>query len=215
MNPTKRKSKFFAGLAGLLMALSVLLSFCCQNRLPMLFASPTSGAQEQVQELMHAICSGDYTAAQERIYGNPDLGMEEQPTSEVNRLFWNAYLESLDYELTGPLYTAETGVVQDVKLICLDLPETTKNLGVKAQALMELAVEQAEDVSEIYDPDNSYKESFLEEVMVQATLETLEEAQYTYHVIPVQLKYSDDQWWIVADEVFLNAISGTAAGQEG
>jgi len=213
MRPNYGKSAFFGILAGVILISAVALTFWGRYQLPVLAASAAEGARGCVQEVMDHICAGDYGAASAGIYGGADLGMESRSESAVNRLCWEAYLDSLAYELVGPVYASRTGVVQDVQITGLDLQEMTGALGEKTQELLALAVAKAEDVSRIYGEDNGYQESFVEEIMEQAARAVLQEdLPRASRVVPVKMKYSGGRWLIVADDLFVNGISGIHAG---
>ena len=109
----------------------------------------------------------------------------------------DAYIRSLDYRLVGDVYTTQKGLAQDVKLISLELPAVTKNIGIRAQDLLNEKVLAAQDVSELYDQENEYREDLVMEVLLEATRQALEEdARYTYQILQLPLIYSDGQWWV-------------------
>jgi hypothetical protein len=64
-------------------------------------------------------------------------------------------------------------------------------------------------VSEIYDENNEYREDFVMNVLYDATVAVLEEnAKKQTCEVTVNLSYQDGNWWVVADEALLDAISG-------
>lgn len=211
----KRRSVISAGfglLSVLLAAAAVFLTITCRDARPVLLYVPETVSQ-RVEEMMDAICCGDFSSARKVMYGNPDLGVDREPEDAVNRAFWNAFVSSLDYELVGEPYATQSGIAQDVKIISLELSTATEKLGQRAQALLQQGMEQAEDASEIYDGANGYKESFVESVLQQAAQQALEEdVRYSYNVVTLQLVCSGDQWWVMPDKALLSAISGGTAG---
>lgn len=202
----------FATLAVLFSAAAVGLAFWGRDTHPVLLHEPEE-ASICAEEMMDLICSGEFEQAQEMLYGLPDLGVGRKPADPVGELIWEAYIGSLDYALMGDVYATETGLAQDVKLISLELPSVTEQLGSRARALLNESVAAAEDVSELYDENNEYREDLVTEVLQEAARQALEEdVRYSYQILSLQLVYSDNRWWVAADQAFLNAISGGIMG---
>ena len=67
---------------------------------PVLLAPPEA-ATHQVPGLMDAVCSGDFTAASTYLQGQPNLGVDREATDEVGILIWEAFCDSMSYELVG------------------------------------------------------------------------------------------------------------------
>lgn len=199
-------------LAAAVAAVAVFTVMTCREKTPVLLYAPEE-ATARVEEMMDSICEGDFFAAAGMMYGRPDLGMIQQSEDPVNQAFWKAFVDSLDYELVGQLYATDSGLAQDVKIISLELETATEKLGQRAKTLLQQGVEQAADTSEIYDETNGYKESFVEEVILQAAHEALEEdTRYSYQTVTLQLIYSNGKWRIVPNRELLSAISGGTAG---
>ena len=75
--------------------------------------------------------------------------------------------------------------------------------------MLEKRVEEAADISEVYDENNEYREEFVMDVLYEAARQALEEDAVTRTVeLTIQLVYSEGQWWVVADSALLDAISG-------
>ena len=192
----KRIAYMFAALTVLLIAVALWIAVSCRGMLPVLVSVPEEAAQT-VDTLMTAACAGDFEGAQKVLYGMPDLGMDHKPEHPVGAMIWDAYIRSLDYRLVGDIYATQKGLAQDVKLISLELPAVTKNIGIRAQKLLNEKVLAAQDVSDLYDQENEYREDLVMEVLLEATRQALEEdARYTYQILQLPLLYSDGQWWV-------------------
>ena len=201
----------FAILAVLFASAAIMIVLFCRDSKPVLIRMPQS-ASSQVEMLMEAVCQGDYDAAQMLLYEQPDLGAQQQPKTLIGQLFWDAYVQSLDYELEGQPYATDTGLVQDVRIISMELETVTERLGERARNLLGKAVEEAEDVSELYDEKNEYREALVMDILQQAVHQALEEdVRYRYEVIPLQLVYAQDRWQVAADQTFFDAVSGGVA----
>ena len=175
---------------------------------PMLL-TPPDVARSKVVMLMNAVSEGDYEEASQAIYGTPSLGVDREAADEVGVLIWEAFQGSISYELLGECYTTEQGLAQDVSITCMDVTSVTVNLKERSQTMLEQRVTEAEDVSEIYDENNEYREDFVMEVLRDAVEDALEEdARNMTMELTVNLSYQDGKWWVVADEALLDAISG-------
>jgi len=203
---------FFSLLAAACMILAVFLALHFRNAEPVLLSAPRDAVQ-RAEAVMEALCSGDYAAAEKMLYGTPDLGAEQEPEEPMGQILWQAYVESLDYELVGACYPTDTGLAQDVKIISMELPAVTAHLGERTRVLLNQRVENARDVSEIYDENNEYRQDLIQEVLCQAAQQALEDdIRYCWQTVTLQLVYSQGQWWVAADEALLNAVSGGTVG---
>ena len=196
-------------LVGLIAAASgIFLSFAAMNTEPVLVAEPVEATQK-VAELMDAVVACDYEKASSLIYGNPALGLDREPADQAGIMLWDAFTKSQSYELKGGCTAVESGLVQQVVFTYLDMTSVTANLGERSQAMLVERIEAAEDIDEIYDENNEYREDVVMEVLEEAVAKALkEDAQNVTVELTVNLIFRDGQWWIVADNALLNAISG-------
>lgn len=178
------------------------------DRNPQLLTPPTV-ARNKVVMMMNAVCDGDFEEASQAILGNPSLGVDREAADAVGVLFWDAFEESMSFELVGDCYATGDGLAQNVILTSLDLESVTANLKERSQSLLEKRVEEAEDIEEIYDENNDYREEFVMEVLYDAAVQALEEDAVVKQVeLTIQLSFHDGEWWVVADTALLDAISG-------
>lgn len=193
-----------------LSAAAAVVYLCIQfvDAKPMLLTPPDE-ARNKVVMLMDAVAEGDYEEASQAIYGTPSLGVDREAADEVGVLIWEAFQDSISYELLGECYTTEQGLAQNVSITCMDVTSVTVNLKERSQTLLEQRVNEAEDVSEVYDENNDYREDFVMAVLRDAVVDALEEDAREITVeLTVNLSYQDGEWWVVADEALLDAISG-------
>lgn len=189
-------------------AAAVYLGLSNRDTDPVLLAPPEA-ARQQVEGLMDAVCAGDYTAASAYLQGQPNLGVDREATDEVGVLIWNAFCDSMSYELVGECYATEAGLAQNVKLSCMDITSVTAVLKERSQALLEQRVAEAENLNDVYDENLQYRESFVMDVLYDAAAAALEEDAATMTAeLTVNMIYQDGTWWIIADKELLDAISG-------
>lgn len=189
-------------------AAAVYLGLSNRDTDPVLLAPPEA-AKQQVEGLMDAVCAGDYTAASAYLQGQPNLGVDREATDEVGVLIWNAFCDSMSYELVGECYATEAGLAQNVKLSYMDITSVTAVLKERSQALLEQRVAEAENLNDVYDENLQYRESFVMDVLYDAAAAALEEDAATMTAeLTVNMIYQDGTWWIIADKELLDAISG-------
>ena len=202
-------SAVFGVLGILLMVVTASVCIVSRNAQPRMLESPEA-ASAQAQRMMDALCAGDYETAQSCIYGQPDLGAGE-PEDAVSKLLWDAFVDSLSYEFTGLCRVTDTGFARDAAVTYLDVSGVTAAVPQRAKALLEAQAEAAEDKSEIYNEDNSYREALVDQALSDAVTQALaEDAQNVTRNVTLSLIYQDGAWWVVPDQALLQTISGVA-----
>lgn len=204
--------KLFSALFGVIgIGIAAAAIFLCveySGEKPMLL-TPPNVARSRVLMMMNAVCDGDYEEASQSILGTPDLGVDREASDEVGVLIWDAFMNSVEFELVGECYTTDSGLAQDITITSLDLTSVTSRLRERSQTMLEKRVEDAADTSEIYDENNDYREDFVMAVLYDAAVDALEEDAKEITVeLTVNLSYQDGRWWVVADNALLDAISG-------
>lgn len=205
-------AKFFSGLFALLGAAigvgTVLLCLQSLDQEPRLLEAPAA-ASAKVEAMLDAVCRDDYTAAASLMYGTPELGAHLEEEDTVSALIWDAFVDSIGYELTGECYATDNGIAQDIRLSYLDIASVTDSLQSRSRALLQQRISEAEDMEEVYDENNEYRQDFVENVVIDAAKAALsEDAGYVETTLTVDLIFSRGQWWILADDTLMQAISG-------
>ena len=208
-----KMSKFFAGVFGvlgvLLMTGTVMLCLMARNAQPRMLESPEA-ASAQAQRMMDALCAGDYDTAGSCMYGQPDLGAGE-PEDEVSRLLWDAFTDSLSYEFTGVCSVTDAGLTRKATVTALDVTKVTQSVPQRARALLEQQAEAAASPAEIYDEHNAYREELVNQALLDAAKQALDESAETVtRDVSLNLIYRDGAWWVVPDQALLQIISGVA-----
>lgn len=212
MKIKKALSVLFALLAVALAGFTLWVTLDAVGASPVLMVPPAAAA-ETADTMLAAVCAGDYDAAEDLMYGSPDLGVGREPADAVGGLLWDAFVHSTSYTLVGDCYATDSGVAQDVIFSCLDLSSVTATLGERAQLLLVERVEEAEDADAVYDENGDYREDFVMTVLQDVTKDALiEDAEYIQKELTVNLVYKQGQWWVVADQALLSAISGGVTG---
>lgn len=208
MKRYKILSAVFAAVGLMAAAAAIYLTLSYRNAEPMLL-TPPNVAKSQAAAMMNAVCKGDYETASGYLLGNPSLGVDRDASDEVGVMIWEAFTNSLSYEMVGPCYATDDGLAQRVELTGLDIECVTQGLRERAQTMLQQRVENAEDTSEVYDENNDYRESFVMQVLSDAVAQALEEnSQQKTVSLTLNLTYQDGKWYVVADNQLLDAISG-------
>lgn len=205
---------FAAVFAAAALAFSALAVYLCASRIgaaPVLL-SPAGNAQSRAVSFLDAVCQGSYEDAQALLLGTPELGVDRPAQSEVGVLVWDAFVESLSYTLLGECYATDSGIAQDVQLAYLDIDAATADLRQRAEAILSQLQQTTEEVSDLYDRDNNYREDVVMQVVYTAAQQALaENARTVTTTLTLEMICLDGEWWIVPDETLLQAISGGLA----
>lgn len=202
----------FAALAAVIAVGGVCFIFANRNAQPVLL-SPSQEALDTAQQLVQAITDGDYATAGKLMLGSPDMGVDRSADSKVGRLIWNAHQQSITFTPVGECFATESGIGQQYTVRYLDMEAVTANMGQHSEELLALRVEQAKDVSEVYDSNNNYREDVVMEVLCDAAQKALKrDAAFVEVTFTVNLVYRNGQWLAIPDAELLEAITGGLAG---
>lgn len=205
-------SSIFALLGVVLLIATAVLCLTSLDATAKLIGTPKA-AMECTEELMEALASGDYAAAGNMLYGQPDLGADREPSEEAGALIWKAFTDSISYEFTGECYATNSGIARNVGITTLEISSVTDSLAERVHVLLTERMETAEEMSELYDEENNFREDLVMEVLLEAVEQALrEDARMITREVTLNLIYQDGQWWTVADQALLQTISGGVMG---
>lgn len=208
-------SKIFAvvfGLIGIIAAAATIsVSMYSIAQEPVLMETPQA-AVEQVVTMLEAFCSGDYDAAQTCLYGDVDLGVDREPADEVGVRIWDAFENSVSYELVGECYATDSGVAQNVRITTMDISSVTAYIEENTKPLLEERALAVHDYNEIFDENDEYKEEFVNSVLMEVVDLAIAAADTVETEITLNLVYVDGQWWILSGSDLVRAVSGGIVG---
>ena len=209
MKITKVLASVFACLGAVLMLGTTALCLLSLDAQPKILNLP-DGVVQCSETLVQALSQGDYATAEGLIYGQPDLGVPEQWDSTLEQLAWETFQESLTVSFDGDFYPSDTGYRRALTVSALDVSGAVAAVSQRAAALLSQRMEDAEDLSEIYDENNEFREDLMDQVLREALEQALaEDAQLVTSQSVLELIYRDGRWWAVPDQTLLQAISGT------
>lgn len=198
----------FCAIALVAACAGIVLALANRNATPVLVAEDPQ-ARQTAQTLFDAVSSGDYELASAQMLGNPSMGVDRNAEDLVGKLIWKAFQDSLTFTAVGEAFATDSSVAYNYEVRHLNFEQVTGQLRERAQTLLTERVEQADDVSEVYDENNEYREDFVTKVLIDATRQVLaEDSVYTVRSFRVQLVYGEDRWWVVPEEGLLQILTG-------
>ena len=207
MRNNKAASWIFGVLAVVLAVSALLICLTQRNAAPKLFGK-AEGAEKCARGMMECISRGDYAGASAYLYGTPSLGIGDQRETPAAECVWDAFVSSMECRSRGSCYATDAGVAMDFTVSGLDIPSLTQELKQRAAAVLEARVEAAEDMSQVYDSNQQYREDFAQSVLEEAAREAVAAVGPVENAVTVQLVYEGNQWWVVPDSALMTAISG-------
>ncbi len=205
-------ARIVAGLFGILgtglMVFSIGLCFVSLDAQPQIRELP-AGAEECTQAVMEAFQAGDLNTLSGLLYGQPDLGENRKPENADAQMVWDAYRNSVSYEFLGDCYVSGEYICRDVSVTYLDVSSVTQGLSQRAHALLTARVEAAEDMAELYDEHNEFREDLMTDVMQDALVRCLaEDGVLVTQEVTLTLVHQGDSWRAVPEEGLFAALSG-------
>ena len=207
MRNNKAASWIFGVLAVVLAVSALLICLTQRNAAPKLFGK-AEGAEKCARAMMDCISRGDYAGASAYLYGTPSLGIGNQRETPAAECVWDAFVSSMECRSRGSCYATDAGVAMDFTVSGLDIPSLTQELKQRSAAVLEARVEAAENMSQVYDSNQQYREDFIQSVLEEAAREAVAAVSPVENAVTVQLVYEGNQWWVVPDSALMTAISG-------
>lgn len=194
--------------AAALLVWSVSLAFRSLDA-PVRLSEAPQEAMDCSQALMDAVAAGDFEAAGQLLYGQPDLGAQGEPEDLLGKLVWEKFRNSISYEFTGACYATDSGICRDAVITTLDISAAAPGLKGRVRQLLDEKVAQAEDMSQLYDENNNFREDMVMEIYHQAVTEAVaQDTPAIQRQVRLSLIFREGQWWVVPDQALLAAISG-------
>lgn len=212
----KKTRHFLSGLFLLLGCavgiVAIVLALLSLDRMPLLWRVPEEAAL-CTQNLMEAICEGDYAAASAQLVGAPDLGLGKASQSAVEQLLWDAYQDSCAFQESGSLYVTETGLAQDVQFESLDLAVVLADTKLLWPQLLTSYVEAADsDPNRIYDENGEFTNEIIQQTLLEAAQQALTQEHAAVRTdLTLQLVYKNGHWQVKPTDALLNIIGGITA----
>ena len=163
------------------------------------------------EEFVQALNDGDLETAAGLMYGQPDLGTAGTPESKESAALWEEFRSSIAVELTGEWAVEQSALVRTAEVSCLDVSTVLGKFPERVQALLDQKIAAAEDLAEIYDEQNEFREDLVNGILEEALQQALsQDAQQVDSQVTLKLVNRDGRWWVVPHQNLLQILSGLA-----
>lgn len=160
---------------------------------------------------VQALNDGDLEAAAQLMYGRPDLGVSGVPEDPESALLWEAFRGSIRVELTEDWAVEQGELVRRGSISALDVSSVLGTFPERIQPLVDQRIASAENLNEIYDENNAFREELMEQLLRQALQEAIsQDAQPVTGEVTLKMVKRDGTWWVVPQQNLLQILSGLA-----
>lgn len=158
-----------------------------------------------------ALNDGDLEAAAQLMYGQPDLGVGTVPGNPESALLWEAFCSSVSFEFSGNCYVEQTGLARQGSITSLDISMILGKLPERVRSLLDQRIAAAENLSEIYDEQNDFREELMDQILREALQQALaQDGKPVTQEVTLKLVSRDGRWWVVPDQNLLQILTGLA-----
>lgn len=210
-----KTQRIFAALCGatalVLGGFGIRLGLTAPGKSPVLL-SIDQGAQDRCRDFAQCLRQGDFDSLSQTLLGTPQI-TQYSGEEALSKRIWQAYVSSMDCALEGTLYGTDQGLAQNITLEALDLEDLGARLEEKVPLLLEARMEKAQDIQELYDGGNGYRQEVIDQVLLQALDEVLSQKPQTRETaLTLRLCRSRGQWLIQPEGDLIRFLSGNIAG---
>lgn len=207
-------ARFFAvifAVLGVLLLLGSMGWILASRDAPVRVLEVPQGAVQCSEAFASALENGDLAAVAERMYGQPDLGIDGVISDPETALVWEAFLEQMRFSFTGKCYPVDNGFARDASIEVLDIARVTEKLPELTQTLINQKIASAERLEEIYDEAGRFHPELADQILREALQQALsQDPEVICRDVAVKLVNRDGVWWVVPDQMLLQTISGLA-----
>lgn len=200
----------FAGI-GILLLLGSMVFFLWNRNAQVRVLELPQEAVSVSEEFAQALNEGNLEAAAQLMYGQPDLGISDTPEGKESAALWEAFRESITVELTGEWTVEPSALTRTATVTRLDISTVLGKLPELVQTLMDQKIAGAEDLAEIYDKQNEFRQELVDEILEEALQQALsQDAQWVDSEVTLKLVNREGRWWVVPHQNLLQILSGLA-----
>lgn len=154
---------------------------------------------------------GDLEAAAQLMYGQPDLGVGTVPENPETALLWEAFRDSIAVELKEEWTVEQGNLVRTCSITTMDVSVVVGNLQERVQSALDQRIASAQNLAEIYDEQNNYREELTEQVIQEALQQVMtQDAESMTRDVTIKLVNRDGRWWVVPHQNLLQILTGLA-----
>lgn len=161
------------------------------------------------EDFAQALNDGDLEAASRYIYGQPDLGVGTVPENPETALLWEAFRDSIAVELKEEWTVEQGSFVRTCSITTLDVSVVVGKLRERVQSVLDQRIASAQNLAEIYDEQNNYREELTEQVIQEALQQVMtQDAESMTRDVTLKLVNRDGHWWVVPHQNLLQILTG-------
>lgn len=158
---------------------------------------------------VQALNEGNLEAASQLMYGQPDLGVSTVPENPETALLWEAFRDSIAVELKEEWTVEQGSFVRTCSITTLDVSVVVGKLREQVQAVLDQRIASAQNLAEIYDAQNNYREELIEQVIQEALQQVMtQNAESMTRDVTLKLVNRDGHWWVVPHQNLLQILTG-------
>ena len=205
---------FFGILAAAGAAVTLMLALTARGRQTMMLKEDPR-VMTCAQNFLDKLCGMDLEGASAELLGAPELNMVSDQDG-VKKILWDRYWGGLEVTLEGKPYAQGSFLTVNARITYPDMDAVIRQMGELTQTRLRQRVDEAENVSEVYDTDGGYRQEILDEVLVQAARTAAEQTTAVCEKsIVLKLAYDGEDWKIVPGKDLRSLLSGDLDGGQG
>ena len=158
---------------------------------------------------VQALNEGNLEAASQLMYGQPDLGVSTVPENPETALLWESFRDSIAVELKEEWTVEQGSFVRTCSITTLDVSVVVGKLREQVQTVLDQRIASAQNLAEIYDAQNNYREELIEQVIQEALQQVMtQNAESMTRDVTLKLVNRDGHWWVVPHQNLLQILTG-------
>lgn len=207
-------AKFFSvifAVIGVVLLLGSMCIFLLNRNAEVRIRELPEEAVQVSDAFVQALNDGDLEKAAQLMYGQPDLGIGQVSGNPESALIWDAFCNQITVELAREWSVEQSSLVKNGSITTLDVAGLLEQLPERTQMLMNQRIAAAEELSELYDENNEFREELVTQILQEALDQSLrQDLQTVTRDITLKLVNRDGGWWIVPDQALMHALTGLA-----
>ena len=205
---------FFGILAAAGAAVTLMLALTARGRQTMMLKEDPR-VMTCAQNFLDKLCDMDLEGASAELLGAPELNMVSDQDG-VKKILWDRYWGGLEVTLEGKPYAQGSFLTVNARITYPDMDAVIRQMGGLTQTRLRQRVDEAENVSEVYNTDGGYRQEILDEVLVQAARTAAEQTTAVCEKsIALKLAYDGEDWKIIPGKELRSLLSGDLDGGQG
>ena len=207
-------AKFFSvifAVIGVILLLGSMCFFLLNRNADVRIRELPEEAVQVSDAFVQALNDGDLETAAQLMYGQPNLGVSQISGNPESALVWDAFCDQIAVELAREWTVEQSALVKKGSITTLDVAGILEQLPERTQRLMNQRIAVAEELSELYDENNEFREELVTQILQEALVQSLsQDLQTVTRDITLKLVNRDGGWWIVPDQALMHALTGLA-----